>query len=57
MIRGLLAYLNHIMLVAICFYLIISEKFIFKERAIYDMSAVLFWMELQRIIKKLVPAD
>ena len=33
------------------------RKFIFEEKAIYAMSAVLFWMGSQRIIKKLVPTD
>lgn len=56
-IRSLLIGINHGILVAVCFYLIISGKFVFQERAIYAMSAVFIWMGAQRIIKKLVPSD
>ena len=51
-IRSLLVGINNGVLVAICFYLIVSEQLAFEERAIYAMSAAIFWMGIQRIIKK-----
>ena len=56
-IFSLLIGINHGIIVTICLYLIIYGKFSFEERAIYVMSAVLFWMGAQRIIKKLLPGD
>ena len=54
--RSLLFGINHGILGAICFYLIVAGKFEFEERAIYAMSAVLFWMGTKRIIDKKLPA-
>ena len=48
---------NNSIVVAVCFYLIISGQFAFEERAIYAMSALLFWMGVRRVIKKALPAD
>ena len=56
-IRGLLIGLNHSLVIVVCLYLITSRKFAFEERAIYAMSSVLFWMGIQRLIKKLLPAE
>ncbi len=55
--RSLLFGINHSIVAAVFLYLIISRKFIFEERAIYAMSAVLFWMGMQRLIKKLLPGE
>ena len=56
-IRGLLIGVNHSVVFLVCFYLIVSKEFVLEERAIYAVSATLFWMGIQRLVKKLLPAE
>ncbi len=54
-IRSLFKVINHSVVILVCLYLIMSKKFVFEERAVYAMSAILFWMGIQRLVKKRLP--
>ena len=54
-IRSLFKVINHSVVILVWFYLIMSKEFAYEERAIYAMCAVLVWMGIQRLVKKLMP--
>ena len=56
-IRPLLLGVNHTIAATALIYLIASGKFVFEERAIYAISAIFFWMGVQRLVKKLLPSE
>ena len=52
-IPSLLIGLNNSIIVIVCLYLILSDDITFRERGIYAGSSILFWMGVQRLIRKL----
>jgi hypothetical protein len=40
-------------IIVVCLYLILSDDMSFQERGIYAGSSILFWMGVQRLIRKL----
>jgi len=52
-IPSLLIGLNNSIIIVVCLYLILSDDISFQERGIYAGSCILFWMGVQRLIRKL----
>jgi prolipoprotein diacylglyceryltransferase len=52
-IPSLLIGLNNSVIVVVCLYLILSNDITFQERGVYAGSSILFWMGVQRLIRKL----
>jgi hypothetical protein len=50
---SLLIGLNNSIITVVCLYLILSDDITFQERGIYVGSSILFWMGVQRLIRKL----
>jgi len=56
-IPSLLIGLNNSIIVIICLYLILTDDITFQERGIYTGSSILFWMGVQRLIRKLSSSE
>jgi|GEM_PF-1326604 hypothetical protein len=52
-VPSLLIGLNNSLIVVVCLYLILSNDFSLQERGIYAGSSILFWMGVQRLVRKL----
>jgi len=52
-VPSLLIGLNNSIIVIVCLYLILSDGLSFQERGIYAGSSILFWMGVQRLIRKI----
>jgi prolipoprotein diacylglyceryltransferase len=56
-IPSLLIGLNNSIIVVVCLYLILLDDITFQERGIYAGSSILFWMGVQRLIRKLSKSE
>jgi len=52
-IPSLLIGLNNSIIIVVSLYLILSDDISFQERGIYAGISILFWMGVQRLIRKL----
>jgi hypothetical protein len=54
-LRPFLLALNHCFTGIVCLYLVMSGEFTFEERTMYAISAIFFWMGVQRLVRKAMP--